>query len=173
MAQQYNMAQPDTMQDYYRAQQYNAAQVDTMQDYHRAQEYAMAQDYTTAQDDDMADDQSNSLSSNPYRVSVMPDEVPSIDVSEQTWSDSATNIPEEEVSEGSSLNGTYQEMPSPTATKEGLQGPPEPNNHLSKHVLSKSSASLATPLRRFFRRHSRTGSPYLKLWLEVRLMIDK
>lgn len=73
----------------------------------------------------------------------MPDDVTSMDVSEQTWSDSATNIPEEEASEGSSMDGTYQEMPSPTATKADLQSLPEPPHHLSKHVLSKSSSSLA------------------------------
>lgn len=73
----------------------------------------------------------------------MPDDVPSMDVSEQTWSDSATNIPEDEASEGSSLNETYQGEPSPMATKIDLQGLPEPPHHLSKHVLSKHSASFA------------------------------
>ncbi|KAG6353856.1 hypothetical protein INS49_005113 [Diaporthe citri] len=85
----------------------------------------------------MAEVQSARLSSNPYRVPVMPDDVPSMDVSEQTWSDSATNVPEEEASENSSLNETYQEMPSPTATKADLAGLPELPHHLSKHVLRK------------------------------------
>lgn len=95
----------------------------------------------TERNDAMAEVQSNRLSTNPYRVSVMPDDVPSMDVSEQTWSDSATNIPEEqEETEDSSLDGTYQEMPSPTATKADLQSLPEAPHHLSKHVLSKYSA---------------------------------
>lgn len=62
---------------------------------------------------------------------MMPDDIPSVDVSEQTWSDLATNIPEEETSEDSSLNGTYQEMPSPTATKAGLPGLSEPSYYLA------------------------------------------
>lgn len=77
----------------------------------------------------------------------MPDDVPSMDVSEQTWSDSATNIPEEqEESEHSSLDGTYQELPSPTATKADLQILPEPPHHLSKHVLSRYSALFTDTL---------------------------
>lgn len=101
----------------------------------------------TERNDAMAEVQSNRLSTNPYRVSEMPDDVPSMDVSEQTWSDSATNIPEEqEETEDSSLDGTYQEMPSPTATKADLQSLPEAPHHLSKHVLSKDLAlSTYTP----------------------------
>lgn len=72
----------------------------------------------------------------------MPDDVPSMDVSEQTWSDSATNVPEEEASEESSLNETYQEMPSPTAAKADLPGLTEPPHHLSKHVLSMYSGCV-------------------------------
>lgn len=75
----------------------------------------------------------------------MPDDVPSMDVSEQTWSDSATNIPEDEEDEGSSLNETYQGEPSPAATKIDLQSLPEPPHHLSKHVLSKHSPLSAYP----------------------------
>lgn len=142
------MAQADTMQDYYGARQYAMAQDDGI-----AQDYTAAQDYTTAHV------QSTSLSSDPYRVSVMPDDVPSVDVSEQTWRDSATNIPEEEASEDSSLNGTYQEMPSPAATKEGIQGLPEPDHHLSKHVLSKYPASFATPPRYCFGEPLEGGLP--------------
>lgn len=157
------MTQADTMQDYYRAQQqYAMGQDDSMdqdyadaQEYPSAQDYAAAQQYTEAQDydeaqyyneaqnhntaeyDGTAHDQSASLSSNPYRVSVMPDDVPSVDVSEQTWRDSTTNVPEEEQSEQSSLSGTYQQMPSPVVTKEGVEVVSEPDNHYSKHVLSK------------------------------------
>lgn len=143
------------------------AEADTMQDYYRAQQYAMAQD------DSMAHVQSTSLSSNPYRVSVMPDDVPSMDVSEQTWRDSATNIPEEEASEDSSLNGTHEEMPSPTATKQGMQGVHEPDNHLSKHVLSKFWLRLVLLHGAALEKHSKTASLHPRLWLGIRLMINK
>lgn len=132
----------------------------------------------TERNDTMAEVQSNRLSTNPYRVSVMPDDVPSMDVSEQAWSDSATNIPEEqeaeeqeaeeqEESEDSSLDGTYQEMPSPTATKTDLQSLPEPPHHLSKHVLSKYSALLTYILMALVTHHSETGYPRLKARLEL------
>lgn len=83
----------------------------------------------------------NRVTSDPYRVSVMPDDVPSMDVSEQTWSDSATNVPEEASGDLTVSDG---EMPSPTTTKAGPPGSFSPPNHLSKHVLSKCSALLAT-----------------------------
>lgn len=111
----------------------------------------------------------------------MPDDVPSMDVSEQTWSteqtwgteqtwnaeqtwsDSATNVPEgvEEASEDSSLNETYQEMPSPTTTKADLPGLPEPPHHLSKHVLSMYSAASAPSPSCYSGQHSETASPHL------------
>lgn len=91
----------------------------------------------------------------------MPDDVPSMDVSEQTWSDSATNVPEEEASEESSLSEAYQEMPSPTATKADLPGLPEPPHHMSKHVLSKYSVAFATFPPCCSGQHSETASPHL------------
>lgn len=187
------MSQADTTQDYYRAQQQYAMgqDVTTAQDYTEAQDYPTAQDYAAAQDyneaqyyteeqeyntaeyEGRAHDQSTSLSSNPYLVSVMPDDVPSVDVSEQTWRDSATHVPEGEQSEQSSLNGTYQEIPSPTVTKEGVEVVSEPDNHYSKHVLSKYSALNAASSRCFLDEHSKTTLPHFELWLDIRLMIDE
>ena len=136
------MAQSDVRaQDYTMSQDYAMAQ-----DYAVAQDYVMAQEYMS-QDDTEAQVQSNRVTNNPYRVSVMPDDVPSMDVSEQRWGDSATDVPEEEESEDSSLDGTYQEMPSPTATKTGIPGLPEADHHLSKHVLGmyKTSSAMSLP----------------------------
>ncbi|KAJ0117583.1 hypothetical protein J7T55_001781 [Diaporthe amygdali] len=92
--------------------------------------------------------ESNRLSNNPYRMSIVPEAMapvaetdsnddPSVDVAEQTWSDSATNIPEDDVAVAASLNGSYHKIPPPDIAKTCPSSVPEAPSHLSKRVIRK------------------------------------